>query len=164
MRTLIPAITFVISCTAFFCTDLFAGQPDASDTKKYASDSSTPYKSFAGIIAAAQKTKSNVKSGKNATTKPSKIGHTKTKISKKIAASHKKSSLKTLAKKSGSVKSLSTTKKTYPKKASIRKSKIVDRSLKNKKYTRNYSIKAKSLKDPAYRKAVGSGKTSSAKQ
>ena len=64
MRTLLVATTFVlISCTAFFSTDLFAGQPNASATKKYASDSSTPYKSFAGIVAAAQKKASDIKSG-----------------------------------------------------------------------------------------------------
>ncbi len=164
MRTLLLAATFVlVSCAAFFSTDLFAGQSNASGTKKYASDSSTPYKSFAGIIAAAQKKKSDIKSSKNEITKHSKIGHARTKISKKIAASKKKSSVNTLSRKSGSAKSLSATKKTYSKKLSVQKSKLADRSLKNKKYTRNYSTKSKSLKDRGHRKTTVPGKTSSAK-
>ena len=164
MRTLLVATTFVlISCTAFFSTDLFAGQPNASATKKYASDSSTPYKGFAGIVAAAQKKASDIKSGSHEIKKPSKINHTRTKNSKKIAFSKNKSSSKTLLKKSVSAKSVSATKKTYLKKLSIRKSKLADRSLKNKKYTRNYSAKFKSLKDPTKRKAADPRKTSAAK-
>ena len=165
MRTLLLASTFVlISCTAFFSTDLFAGQPNASVTKKYASDSSTPYKSFAGIVAAAQKKASDIKSGSHEITKPSKINHARTKSSKKIAASKNKSSSKALLKKkSGSAKSVSATKKTYLKKLSIRKSEVADRLLKNKKYTRNYSAKSKSLRDPTNRKTTHPGRTSAAK-
>jgi hypothetical protein len=164
MRTLLVATTFLlISCTAFFSTNLFAGQPDASATKKYASDSSTPHKSFAGIVAAAQKKASDIKSGGNGVTKSSKIKHRKTKNSKKIAASKNKSSSKGVLKKSGSAKCVSAAKKTYLKKLSIPKSKLADRSSKNKKYTRNYSAKSKSLKDPAKRKTIDPAKTSAAK-
>jgi hypothetical protein len=164
MRTLLLATTFVlISFTAFFSTDLFAGQPNESAKKKYASDSSAPYKSFAGIIAAAQKKASDIKSGGNEVTKASKFSHARTKNSKKIAASKNRSSLKSLSKKSRLAKSLSATKKTHLKKLSIRKSKLADRSLKKTKYTRNYSAKSKSLKDRTNRKTTGLSKTSAAR-
>ncbi len=162
MRTFLSMTIFVlVSCTAFFSADLFAGQLNAPATKKYTSDGSTPYRSLGGIIAAAHKKTSDIKIEGNGTPKSSKISYAKTKSSKKIRGSKVGGSSKTLSK-SGSAKSLSASKKKSLKKLSLRKSSMSGKSLKNKSYTRNYSAKAKRLKDRTKRKTTDVNKRSAA--
>jgi|GEM_PF-4734642 len=163
MRTLLSATIFVLVwCAAFSSNDLFAAQLNASDTKKYSSDGSTPYRSLAGIITAAHKKKSDVNSGSDGTSGSSKIGYAKAKSSQKIRGSKIGRSSKTLSKKSRSAKSLSASKQKHTKKISLLKSKVSGKSLKNKSHTRNHSVKAKRLKDRTKRKTIEVNKRSAA--
>ncbi len=162
MRTLLSATIFVLAlCIAFSSADLLAGQINAPATNKYTSDRPTPYGSLSGIIAAAHKKTSDIKSDGAGASKGSKISHAKSKSSKKIRGSKVGGSSKTLSK-SRSAKNLSVSKGKSVKKLSFRKSKGSGKSLKNKSYTRNYSAKAKRLKDKTKRKTTDVNKRSAA--
>jgi hypothetical protein len=155
MRTLLSVAIFaMVWCAGFSGDDSFAAERNAPTAKKYASTGSAPYKSFADIVTAAHKKKSDVKSEGNGTSRSSKISYAKTKSPKKIRGLRTGSSSKSLSNKSRSTKSLSASKKRYIKKLSLLKSKGSGKSLKNKSHTRDYSVKPKRSKDRTKRKTI----------